>query len=1334
MPNGKTVAFVLALLFMITGLIPIIIGTDGAEGPPSPPPVYHNGYIHFDVEDWNGTPAANYRIYHRTSFYGSLSTYYDLDANGEGILNLTFDKLGVCVIKVRDKDFKHRYYEQHLVDPDQHLYLNLTLDPPPDPYNTVTGILTNGSSGEPLAGVQVRLSGDTDYWTEVYIYNTTDSQGRFNFLAPNMTRTWTSLYISSFGNFRSGNGLLFMKKGVNHYEMNITMYEEFDTPMQNRFRYILMPGGIPLTGSAGATIYPKDNGFMQESSSVTGPDGQGWYEFDGAFGEGNFYFYPSQELLPNTSMNFDYFYVQSTSDLELEIPVDLSNFVPVDLTVVNSSGPIFGAGMGFNMNGYSDFGRYYMSYQNYTDANGTMRFHIAKNDLRTLRVYSIGHSEKYFEVNTKGPGPYEYEVILEEFIIEEPPLTNLTITLLDEETGLPIPTARLVGSHKLDYNFNIEGYTDDNGQWSGKAYSGEYNYISCYTNLGEAKVENVVIGAGIDNSLTLYFVRRNYEPFKWGEHFHFYLKDASGDPLPGIWVYVAGRSGPTGSYGWEFLSDKNGRIEIMAVPGTILTIETMKNLQDRSPNEWAPVRQMIELPETGGQLPDITMYRRGDYFSIYGFLMDSSSMEPLSYRKIECKSVYDPPGQPTRNGMYPEYYMDGAEFMDLWRFSTYDGFYRTWAAETAQISVDIPGYFPFEERLDMNTRGEKNFNIFLDPFPDETAWINGTLKDQDGSPISGFLNITDIDHPAQGGLDIEINGTGKFHVLTYPGNFTLRYYNETLEDTLDIMLTVEGIEDLELMLIPFAEISGRVVNSIGSPLEWINVTLEKQLVNGTELFGWEHTNADGNFSFTVTRGTYDIVIKASELYERYIVNDITTDGWTDWYSTLYLTNRTFADVAGTVLGSGGPYADGIPGAAIYLWSGGNVTSPPTISDANGDFLIKDVQHGTYTLEVKPPENLRRIEGLRSGYLANTTTNFTVYGAIVEVDPVLVYSQETSPGYVNITYNKPNGTDVYLDTPIIIEFSEVMNKSTVETSITFDPGLSNISFKWDEWGYLVTITHAPFEPNTTYTVTVGYGAISAEGWPLFSEMGFSWSFTTGMMMDPWKIFTADVKIVQMNVSVEVTAPENLSIFIAISNVGYFEVPESSSGEYSLVIESSNFEYDTTYSYFFTDRDNGDIKAPQFAGTFTTPEDPDKPPAWQITFADVTIRDNGDWIVNVEGSEGMTVYIVIDNDVGSFKLSEGPPGEYEILIKAENFEEGVEYTYYFSDSEGGQDLAPGFRGTLVQPVAGDDDDDDDGSYTGLCIAGVIILLLVIVAVIILVVVITRKKGEDEGWGEE
>ena len=92
------------------------------------------------------------------------------------------------------------------------------------------------------------------------------------------------------------------------------------------------------------------------------------------------------------------------------------------------------------------------------------------------------------------------------------------------------------------------------------------------------------------------------------------------------------------------------------------------------------------------------------------------------------------------------------------------------------------------------------------------------------------------------------------------------------------------------------------------------------------------------------------------------------------------------------------------------------------------------------------------------------------------------------------------------------------------------------------------------------------------------------------------------------------------------------------------------------------------------------------------------------------------------------------EQIVQIKAENFEEGVEYSYHFSDTEDGQNLAPEFSGSLVQPLAEDDDDDDDGSYAGLCIAGVIIILLVIAAVIAMVIVITRKKGEDEGWGEE
>jgi hypothetical protein len=251
------------------------------------------------------------------------------------------------------------------------------------------------------------------------------------------------------------------------------------------------------------------------------------------------------------------------------------------------------------------------------------------------------------------------------------------------------------------------------------------------------------------------------------------------------------------------------------------------------------------------------------------------------------------------------------------------------------------------------------------------------------------------------------------------------------------------------------------------------------------------------------------------------------------------------------------------------------------------------------------------------------------------------------------------------------------------------------------------------------------------------MEYHWNFTTGEEMDPWMIEEATVEIIGYDLIVEVSAPVNQTIYMMISGVDLFLVPEETDGYYKLLISisgTSGFEYDTLYDYYFTDRHNGDIKAPQFAGSFRTPEDPNPGPEWEIESASVRIDPKGNWRVEVEGPEGMDVYIVIDG-VGSFKLTEGPPGEYEALIISDNFEEQEVYIYHFSDEEGGADLAPGFSDSLVQPPRIVDDVETEyvPSIWSICFAsccGIVFLVLVIV----IIVVVIKKKGERGGSFDE
>lgn len=597
--------------------------------------------------------------------------------------------------------------------------------------------------------------------------------------------------------------------------------------------------------------------------------------------------------------------------------------------------------------------------------------------------------------------------------------------------------------------------------------------------------------------------------------------------------------------------------------------------------------------------------------------------------------------------------------------------------------------------------------------------MNGTLVNEDGDPIPGELNITDLDHPAMSGHDIEINETGGFSVQLYPSNYTLHFFNETLTDTFVHDLGYNGTEGLILQLIPYSNIGGQVVDWEGVPIEGINVTLENEV--NTEPISWMISDGAGNFSFEVPKGIYDIVIAMTDLYSDYRVNDITVNGWDEWWNRLYLNNRTVATLTGTVLGSGGYYADGVPGVTVSLLDG-EVEMRSVITDSAGIFDLGYVDYGTYDLNLTPPENLMPMEGLRSGYEGKKVEDLVVSGTNVTIDSVLDYVVYTPPGYVNITYNTPNGIDEFLNAPIVIVFSETMDQDAAEVAITITPAVTGLDFVWSEWGDWVTIYHDDLLSNTTYTVEIGIGAFSLDGWPLWGEEPFSWAFTTGFEMDPWEITSANVTLVGMNLTVVVEAPSDLSIYVCINNVGYIMLVEGPNGTYTVTVGEKKLEPNRTYYYFFTDSSIGDDRAPAFKGEFTTPPASVVPVVWKITQAEVDIKSTGDWMVEVEGNPGLTIYLVIEG-VGSFKLQESDSGLYQVNVYYDNFEKGGSYDYHFSDREDGPDLAPSFSGSITDPRS--ESDDDDKNYT--CLLCSLVLMVSILLLVLLVVLIKRGRSD-------
>lgn len=168
------------------------------------------------------------------------------------------------------------------------------------------------------------------------------------------------------------------------------------------------------------------------------------------------------------------------------------------------------------------------------------------------------------------------------------------------------------------------------------------------------------------------------------------------------------------------------------------------------------------------------------------------------------------------------------------------------------------------------------------------------------------------------------------------------------------------------------------------------------------------------------------------------------------------------------------------------------------TDSNNDIDVEYLVDGVPTLIE------RRLFVLPGTYTTAWTPppqdlgNVTVRVCATDAVPV---ECATSPAFAidgtvpTVTARSPEGTNVALLDPIDVHFSETMNRTRFEASITVIPDPGNLTFvKIAANG--TRVDHTAFEPGTTYVVTLGCGATdesvpgnAVEGCPV------SWTFRT-----------------------------------------------------------------------------------------------------------------------------------------------------------------------------------------------------------------------------------------------
>ncbi|MGA1847881.1 MAG: carboxypeptidase regulatory-like domain-containing protein, partial [Thermoplasmatota archaeon] len=849
--------------------------------------------------------------------------------------------------------------------------------------------------------------------------------------------------------------------------------------------------------------------------------------------------------------------------------------------------------------------------------------------------------------------------------------------------------------------------------------------ISASSNLGTGVLRGLENRKGTLQEITVRVKR--FEPMADRYWYHLFVKDGSGAPAPSQKVHVWVNH-PKGGEVFNPISDENGRVDVFGPPGEydVYIYDDIKHHR----NFFATGRTTLKGVPGGGYLGDATVYPTTPLDPIDGFVRDIDTSEPIMNVYVSTNSVRKV--ETTRNGFSPG--IDSVNLFYMYSGSREDGYYRTWGMEDVHLRFSRQDYFPREYHLEKGTRAQRSLDVYMERIPVYSTFINGTLVNEDDEPIDGMIYVYDRDREYYEVFDDYFTTGGNFSIPVYPGNFTLEFYNDTLNGTLELEVGPGGAHHVILRLVPMSFLRGTVVDWSGAPLEGYNVTLMDEGL-GIEA-NWQLSGPDGNFSFRIPKGNYRVRIWRTELYDTYEGEVVSSNGWKDHIILVVMANRSQADIIGTVLGEGGPFASGIPGAFISLLQDG-IEVENTTADETGSFGFKDIDHGkNYSMTAFPPDDLRPVEDLRSGYLENTTLNMTISGAAVVIDMHLPFIMIEPPGWLNITGYFPKGGNVSIDAPVVIRFSGAVDLDTVKSALVVEPSLNNISYSLTNKGRTMVVDHDPFAINTTYHVYLAGTVLSEEGWPLWDHEGISWNFTTGYTYSDWALFSADVMVGDdRETFIEAAGMSSLDVYIIVQGVGSYILLEVGPGEYAGSIPGEDLEWETVYSYHFSMTGDGPDMAPALAGTFTTPMEPVPTPGWELLEAEIEL-EGLKWIVEALGSTNLSVWIVIE-DVGSFELSEVEDGIYQVTVPPENFQWDTLYYYHFSDREGGDDLAENLSGMLRTPKepAGDDDDDDDdisdlfrdvGTYTALCC---LIVVVLIIALIGLVIISRRSRGSEK-----
>ena len=1298
------------------------------------PDTYYPGIIRVNATFPNGDPAVCYNV--KVTPYGSTIVISSNFTDSSGFANMTvnFESLGYVNVHILNSSGKVVKRCDLFIGPDDLVELDVkVIDPMISEYE-ISGTVRDKFSNAPIGGMNVSIRLNQLNHRELVDFQKTFANGKFSFMVPYSIDPYQLIFTGHNDYFYRSLDV-FLEEGENQVDLDVSIPPVYKPDIPFHIRFSDVGSGDPFTSGTieiSGNCEDLQHSSYMESTSTNKTVG-GW--FNTTLGTGDYglmYYGFLDEFDININWNA-YYYVNSTP-VEEEFYFDLPGYVPVEIELWNESDPLYQFWVSQSSIVETDYGSLSIYCSNYTDTSGRTTIFV-RDDQETKITYSTYFGSGYLYVDpTSDPGPYYYNIT-----IEPPPTVpngNIEILIKERSKNIPVPNA-LVNLYQRDDTgsfYSFYARSDMNGRISNSVRSGTYFKIRVQTGFGESIIENVEVIEGETTTLTIYIDRD--PPIKDLNDVYFYAKDDEGNPVPNHLFSLYYQRGGRTTYIYP-ISDENGKVSFQCPSGNLRISVSGSSAYYRNDYATSYLGDIV-VPEGGGQLEDIILYETGPLEKIWGFVLDKETQEPISgaftatssFRFLaESDEDFDPFG-------YIEYPHPKDPVNLAWTGcgSVRDGYYRMWGMEKAHIYCNKQGYFPKYDMIDMGTRAEYRHDFLLESIPDYDIFVNGTLVDQSEEPIEGYVHIIDLDHDMYFVEEADANETGKFSIPAYPGHFRIIFSNETLEDFIELEVGPVGVEDLVLRLVPKSNIFGSVVNWSGEAIPDMNVTL----VKGDEDLGSVHTNESGSFSFEALEGTYMIKVGGDELYEGYISEEFTVDGWEDHEIQVELLNRSHGMMEGYVFGDGGPFlGEGIPEAWVRLFDGEEMLLE-TITNESGSFFFEEVPYGdNYTLNATPPEWLAHLEGVRPGYRPNSTMNLTLDAPLVMTELILPYQTMEEVAWLDVLEVSPTGEGVALDTPLMIVFSDPVNRTALEDGFSIQPYTAGIVYDYNYDENMVIIEHDNLEPNTTYEVTLAGWITSKTGTPMREYLPFVWDFTTGGSETEERIFAAEVEVTEnKDVYVSVVARRDLDLYFVIEDLDSFWIGYVNAMIYEVNVSGDNLEWDTTYSYYFSDSVGGEDIAPAFAGEFITPPEPVIPVDWELYSAYVVVDDMKNWDVEVTGPQGLDIYMIIAG-VGPYPLDESDPGVYTLFIDGTEFQWGATYEYHFTNSPGGEDLAPDLSGSVEMPeeeIDGGESEEEVswvvgifGVWGSICCFIVIILFLFIIVIVILVVVLSRRKKE-------